>query len=196
MPEVTGSSPVGSSTVLFCPGLTLSATLWASLGWQGGTVGEAATLSPGQTSYVGRLKDGKTRGFQLLIFCFPGKGRFPFWLPIGRTRIRRLSLAPRKKRGLSGGAPLQGGSECGRGLGAGTSRIPLDHPRSFSSGSSLPKDFRSPLLEWERPRRGDDRHWEASSREWRALVPEANLCTPCLWKGNKDREAHVLPLFG
>ena len=97
MPEVTGSSPVGSSTVLFCPGLTLSATLWASLGWQGGTVGEAATLSPGQTSYVGRLKDGKTRGFQLLIFCFPGKGRFPFWLPTGRTRIRRLSLAPRKK---------------------------------------------------------------------------------------------------
>lgn len=159
-------------------------------------MGEAATLSPGQTSYVGRLKDGKTRGFRLLIFCFPGKGRFPFLVTDRENKDKAAVPGPQEKRGLSGGAPLQGGSECGRGLGAGTSLTPLDHPRSFSSGSSLPKDFRSPLLEWERPRRGDDRHWEASSREWRALVPEANLCTPCLWKGNKDREAHVLPLFG
>jgi len=27
-----------------------------------------------RTPYVGRLKDGKTRGFQLLVFSFPGKG--------------------------------------------------------------------------------------------------------------------------
>ena len=33
-----------------------------------------------RTPYVGRLKDGKTRGFQLLVFSFPYKGRaIPFW---------------------------------------------------------------------------------------------------------------------
>ena len=39
------------------------------------------------TPYVGRLKDGKTRGFQLLVFSFPYKGRaIPFWFLVFSSR--------------------------------------------------------------------------------------------------------------
>ena len=40
-----------------------------------------------RTPYVGRLKDGKTRGFQLLVFSFPYKGRaIPFWFVVFSSR--------------------------------------------------------------------------------------------------------------
>ena len=40
-----------------------------------------------RTPYVGRLKDGKTRGFQLLVFSFPYKGRaIPFWFLVFSSR--------------------------------------------------------------------------------------------------------------
>ncbi|MCD6540947.1 hypothetical protein J7K76_03820 [Candidatus Bipolaricaulota bacterium] len=36
---------------------------------------------------MGRLEDGKTRGFQLLVFSFPYKGRaIPFWFLIFSSR--------------------------------------------------------------------------------------------------------------
>ena len=39
------------------------------------------------TPYVGRLKDGKTRGFHLLVFSFPYKGRaIPFWFVVFSSR--------------------------------------------------------------------------------------------------------------
>ncbi len=40
-----------------------------------------------RTPYVGILKDGKTRGFQLLVFSFPYKGRaIPFWFVVFSSR--------------------------------------------------------------------------------------------------------------